>query len=138
MVSSGGFTLVHGSLRAPLWEYLLEERAALATLELLETPYCLVGHSHIPFLCQETQGFPRFIEFTENTPFRLPEERWIINPGGVGQPRDRDPRPSYAIYDSDENTIERRRVAYDIAATQDKMRRARLPESLITRLDYGI
>jgi predicted phosphodiesterase len=132
------FTLVHGSLRAPVWEYLLTDESALGTLELLQTRFCLVGHSHIPFICLENQGSPKFVEFTEDRVFDLSEERWIINPGGVGQPRDRDPRPSYAVYDSGSNTLERHRVTYDIAMTQEKMRQACLPQHLIERLDYGI
>lgn len=132
------FTLVHGSLRAPVWEYLLTDESALATLELLQTRFCLVGHSHIPFICLENQGTPRFVEFTEDQIFGLDEGRWIINPGGVGQPRDRDFRPSYAIYDSGSKTVERHRVTYNITVTQEKMRQARLPQHLIDRLDYGV
>ena len=131
------FTLVHGSLRAPLVEYLLDSGSANATLAMLETRYCLVGHSHYPFLCRENRGSPVFDEFTENAVFPLEQERWIINPGGVGQPRDRDPRTSYGIFDSESMTIERHRVEYDIALTQDKMRRAGLPEYLIDRLSHG-
>ena len=67
----------------------------------------------------------------------LGDERLIINPGGVGQPRDGDPRPSYALYDSDERTIYRYRVNYDVAETQEKMRRVGLPEPFIHRLDLG-
>jgi predicted phosphodiesterase len=129
---------VHGSLRAPLLEYLLDEESALATLALLNTQFCLVGHSHIPFICLENQGAPKFVEFTQDTLFELKEERWIINPGGVGQPRDYDPRPSYVIYDSQEMTIERHRVTYQIGETQSKMRRAQLPWQLIDRLNYGV
>jgi predicted phosphodiesterase len=132
------FTLVHGSLRAPVWEYLLTDEAALSTLELLQTQFCLVGHSHIPFICLENQGSPQFVEFTEDRIFELNEERWIINPGGVGQPRDHDSRPSYAVYDSGPGTMQRHRVSYDIAVTQEKMRQARLPQYLIDRLDYGV
>ena len=64
--------------------------------------------------------------------------RLIINPRGVGQPRDRDPRPSYAIYDDDCGIIERSRVTYDIKTAQEKMRHAGLPEELIRGLDYGV
>lgn len=135
---SAPFTLVHGSLRAPLLEYLLDQEAALATLNLLQTQFCLVGHSHIPFICMENGGRPKFMEFAEDVEFELGEERRIINPGSVGQPRDRDPRPSYAIYDSEQMTIERHRVTYDIQATQEKMRKAKLPQPLIDRLDYGV
>lgn len=142
------FTLVHGSLRAPLREYLLTPDAAANTLARLTTPYCLVGHSHLPFLCLENRNGPEFVAFAEGQTYRLDQRRWIINPGSVGQPRDHDPRASYAIYSGAAagapgtpetvGTVERRRVAYDIAATQEKMRRAGLPRSLIDRLDYGV
>lgn len=132
------FTLVHGSLRDPIVEYLLDRNSALATLALMETRYCFVGHSHIPFVCREVQGEPDFTEFPEDGPVALGDERLIINPGGVGQPRDRDPRPSYAIYNTAETVIERHRVNYEIAKTQEKMRAAALPAHLIDRLDLGI
>ena len=131
------FTLVHGSLVDPLVEYLLDGYSANATLALLQTPLCLVGHSHLPFICRENDGAPRFVDFTEGAVTRWGEERWIINPGSVGQPRDRDPRPSYGILDSAAGTLERRRVEYDIGLTQAKMRRAGLPEYLVDRLSYG-
>ena len=61
----------------------------------------------------------------------------IINPGAVGQPRDGDPRASYAIYDSEDNMFRLYRVPYDIRATQDKMVQAGLPITLIMRLEEG-
>ena len=134
----GPFTLVHGSLRDPIVEYLLDRNSAVGTLDLMETTYCLVGHSHIPFVCFEVEGEPEFNDFPEGEPVPLNDNRKIINPGGVGQPRDRDSRPSYAIYDSGESNIERRRVTYDIAKTQKKMRFADLPSRLIDRLDHGL
>ena len=136
----GTFTLVHGTLRDPLSEYLLDEDSAAAHLALMETSHCLVGHSHLPFICSENggQGEPvEFLEFTEDQPFPLPENRCIFNPGGVGQPRDRDTRSSYAVFDSQKGEIVRQRVAYDIDATQEKMRKAKLPEYLIDRLSHG-
>lgn len=132
------FTLVHGSLRSPLVEYLMDQGSASATLAMLQSRYCLVGHSHFPFICRENEGPPVFDEFTEDATFHLEEERWIINPGGVGQPRDRDPRPSYGIFDSETMTIERHRVEYDVGRTQEKIRRAGLPEYLADRLSHGI
>ena len=132
------FTLVHGSLRDPLEEYLLDQQAAQATLDLLSSRFCLVGHSHYPFLCLENEGSPQFVQFTEDAVYSLGEERWIINPGCVGQPRDRDPRSSYAIYDSQQMSIQRHRVNYDIPQTQAKMRQAGLPQHLIERLKHGI
>ncbi len=136
--TSEDFTLVHGSLRQPLWEYLLSEESALATFQLLPTKFCLLSHSHISFICQENQGGPTFVDFTEGQEFALNEERWIINPGSVGQPRDRDPRPSYAVYDSARRAISRHRVSYDIGETQERMRKAGLPQPLIDRLNHGV
>ena len=134
----GPFTLVHGSLRDPIDEYLLDAESAKGTLELLRSCYCLVGHSHLPFICRENGGDPRFEPFTEDAVFSLGDERLILNPGSVGQPRDRDPRASYAIYDGCRQTIERHRVRYDIAKTQQRMRNAGLPEYLIGRLERGV
>ena len=142
IVTTDDFTLVHGSLRAPLREYLLNEDAAAATFGRLTTPFCLVGHSHLPFLCQENRDGPRFVAFSEDEVFSLDERRWIGNPGSVGQPRDYDPRPSYAIYCREipdiPGTLERHRVEYDRATTQEKMRQAGLPRNLIDRLDHGV
>ncbi len=131
------FTLVHGSLREPMWEYLIHPEAAMATFQLLKTRFCVLGHSHIPFICREQGDQCVFVPFPEGEPLPLGEERLIINPGGVGQPRDGDPRPSYVLYDSVRGTIERSRVTYDIRATQEKMSLAGLPPPLIARLDYG-
>ena len=61
VVNAEPFTMVHGSLRGPVDEYLLAPDAALATLKLLQTPYCLVGHSHLPFICREKPGLTSFL-----------------------------------------------------------------------------
>ena len=132
------FTLVHGSLRDPLVEYLMHPSQAVATFELLTTRYCLVGHSHYPFICRENCGAPLFQMLPEAQVFPLDIERGIINPGSVGQPRDRDTRASYAVYDSAASTVEHYRVQYDVAAVQARMRMAGLPEYLIDRLDHGV
>lgn len=138
VVTFGPFTMVHGSLRDNLNEYLLEQEAAIATFGMLETKFCLVGHSHLAFICRENGGSPQFYQFVEDEVYPLEEERLVINPGCVGQPRDRDPRPSYAIYDSNGETIERHRVTYSIEDTQEKMKGANLPQYLVDRLSHGI
>ena len=131
------FTLVHGSLRDPIVEYLTHPSQAVVTLNLLTTDYCLVGHSHYPFICRENGGMPLFLTMPESQALLLEEERCIINPGSVGQPRDGDIRASYAIYDDGAHAIEHYRVEYDRATTQAKMRLAGLPQYLIDRLDHG-
>jgi diadenosine tetraphosphatase ApaH/serine/threonine PP2A family protein phosphatase len=131
-------TLVHGSLRWPEWEYLLSSEQAQAQFELQRTPVSLVGHSHIPFTCAEQPGSPpRLVHARDGDRIELGEGRWIVNPGGAGQPRDGDPRASYALYDSDERTVTHARVEYDIAATQRAMEEAGLPRWLIERLSEG-
>ena len=131
------FTLVHGTLRDPIVEYLLHPSQAVVTFNLLTTEYCLVGHSHYPFICPESSGLPLFLPPREAEAVPLDGQRCIVNPGSVGQPRDLDPRASYAVYNSDANTVEHRRVEYDRATTQEKMRKAGLPQYLIDRLDHG-
>lgn len=132
------FTLVHGSLRRPVWEYVVSADAARATFRLMETPFCLVGHSHMPFICREGDSEYSFDPFPVVEGYYLDKDRLIINPGGVGQPRDGDPRTSYAVYDSDERTVQGIRVSYPIEVTQEKMRRAGLPQRLIDRLSFGL
>lgn len=131
------FTLVHGSPRDPVWEYVISRGSAVASFLHFDTYRCLVGHSHIPFICRPTEEGAVFMEFPLDEPISLKTDRMIINPGGVGQPRDGDPRTSYAIYDSEGGTVAHHRVAYDIATTQEKMRREGLPEFLIDRLVFG-
>jgi diadenosine tetraphosphatase ApaH/serine/threonine PP2A family protein phosphatase len=131
-----GFTLVHGSPREPIWEYLLSTEAAQDNFAYFETAYCLVGHSHIPLIFELVADTAVYREFRE-TNLKLEEKRMIINPGGVGQPRDSDPRASYAIYDSEAQTVSHYRVEYDIPATQKKMAEQGLPTPLILRLSVG-
>jgi predicted phosphodiesterase len=132
-----GFTLVHGSLRYPIWEYLLSADSALAHLQLQTTPYSLVGHSHIPMRVEESGAGPRFSRVMHEEVVKLGETRLVLNPGSVGQPRDGDPRASYGIVDTGVATFTLRRVAYDIVATQRRMAEAGLPERLILRLAAG-
>ena len=61
----------------------------------------------------------------------------MINPGSIGQPRDGDPRAAFALYDTDQNLVTFYRVPYDIAAAQEKIFAAGLPERLAIRLEEG-
>lgn len=137
----GEFTLVHGSPREPIWEYLIYASSAGLNFAHFSTPYCFVGHTHIPVLFRFWgQGGKRICEaerLWEANTRPLGKERLIINPGSVGQPRDGDPRASYVILDTDERTLEYHRVPYDISHTQHLMREADLPLRLSERLAYG-
>ena len=137
-ITMGMVTLVHGSPRQPVWEYLLDTRSATANFEYFETPLCFVGHTHLPvmYYLPDDARMCRLVipeNFTEITL----APRVIINPGSVGQPRDRDPRAAYAIFDDVDNTWTFRRVAYDIAPVQQRMRKAELPPRHIQRLEAG-
>ena len=131
------FTLVHGSPRDPVWEYVMTVDAAVASFMHYDTYWCLVGHTHFPSLWLPSENGATFVEFPLDKQINLTEDRVIINPGSVGQPRDRDPRASYAIYDSDASTVTHHRVQYDISKTQAQMQDCGLPEFLISRLEDG-
>ena len=132
------FTLAHGSPRDPVWEYLITVESAIACFTHIDTYWCLVGHSHMPFLCipRGTTG-AAFMSFPQGRAVQLDDDPLIVNPGSVGQPRDGDPRASYILYDDSAQTIAHHRAEYDIAATQAKMRQRNLPDYLIDRLSVG-
>ena len=133
-----GFTMVHGSPRFPETEYILTPEVADANFAYFDTPTCLVGHSHKAFVCRGSKEGAVFEAFPANGPVDVGRDRMIINPGAVGQPRDRDPRASYAAYDSDAQQMSHHRAAYEVPITQDKMTERGLPEYLIQRLAYGV
>jgi diadenosine tetraphosphatase ApaH/serine/threonine PP2A family protein phosphatase len=134
--------LAHGSPIDPIWEYLLTSSQARESFAAFTGQLCLVGHSHLPL------AFTRHPDGSVEGPSRMsdgdvitlsdPQRRYIINPGSVGQPRNHDPRAAYAIFDTEHNTISFARQAYDIAATQQQMRAAGLPDILATRLNHGV
>jgi predicted phosphodiesterase len=137
----GPFTIVHGSPRQPIWEYLLDAASARANFEDFDTPYCLIGHSHVPLMfVMGADGRVGGQQLAPEGPFPLKGARRILNPGSVGQPRDGDARASYAVIeigDDGEATFELHRVEYDIADVQRRMRQVGLPEPLAVRLAYG-
>ena len=131
-------TLVHGSPRDPIWEYITSAPVARANLALLETRDGLFGHTHLPIVFRDDRGLLETIAPLDGSTLRLDERRTLLNPGSVGQPRDGDPRASYLVLDMERNEARWGRVAYDISATQAAMRARKLPERLIARLDYGL
>jgi diadenosine tetraphosphatase ApaH/serine/threonine PP2A family protein phosphatase len=134
-LNCGVFTIVHGSPREPIWEYVLSTQSAQANFRFFDTRYCLIGHSHVPLVFELVGQSCLLRELPAE--LELGENRLIINPGGVGQPRDGDPRAAYAIYDDEGGKVYHYRVAYDIEATQKRMVEYGLPKFLVTRLSYG-
>ncbi len=141
------FTLVHGSPRYPLWDYILSASEAAANFPCFNTPYGLVGHSHVPFLFEmekvtsstEDENGEKVVlhKLVDGCILEIRGKRVIINPGSAGQPRDGDPRASYGIYDGQNCTFSLHRVPYNIPAVQGRMASAGLSPSLIERLAFG-
>jgi len=86
---------------------------------------------------RETEGAPVMRRVAPDATIELGDTRLILNPGGVGQPRDGDPRAPYMLYDDEAANISFHRVPYDIAETQRKIQEAGLPEFLASRLERG-
>lgn len=137
-IQEGQFTLVHGSPRDPIWEYVLTPAVARTNFDYFETPICFFGHTHVPVLYRyhRAERMATAEPLPEGFPVVLGPERVMINPGSVGQPRDGDPRAAYIMLDLETMTLTHHRVEYDIAATQAKMEQAKLPPRLIQRLSY--
>jgi diadenosine tetraphosphatase ApaH/serine/threonine PP2A family protein phosphatase len=129
-------TLVHGSPRDPVLEYLLDSYTATLNFSYFETPYGFFGHTHVPTIFHLNEGYADLYLPELDVKFDM-QSRLLINPGSVGQPRDRDPRAAYAIYDSEEQSWHFRRVAYNVTEVQDRMRRLKLPDRHIQRLKEG-
>ena len=128
--------LYHASPRDPVWEYVLSPQVARASLAAVEAPLVLVGHSHVALRYGWEQQALAVCE--EGTRVDLARERWLLNPGSVGQPRDGDPRAAYMVIDFEAKTAEFRRVRYRVAETQAEIRAAGLPEMLAERLAHGL
>ena len=131
-----GVDLFHASARDPVWEYVLTEEAARATLELSDAPLVLVGHSHVALaLKQDGEEIGGGLA-PGGTRIEL-DGRWLLNPGSVGQPRDGDPRAAWLLLDRTERFAEFHRVPYSIEDTQAEMRERGLPYVLAARLERG-
>lgn len=131
------YTLVHGSPREPLWEYITSSPVARANLSFVTTRFALHGHTHLPIVWAEEDGRIVSIAPGDGSTFTL-DGRALLNPGSVGQPRDGIPESSCMVIDSDRDLVTWHRVPYDIETVQAAMRDAGLPSRLVERLSYGI
>jgi diadenosine tetraphosphatase ApaH/serine/threonine PP2A family protein phosphatase len=131
------FTLCHGSLRDPLWEYVTSATAAAASLAKSETPYCCNGHTHVPALFVESANGVHAVRPKTGEAYPL-GARSLINPGSVGQPRDGDPRAAYALLDTVGGTVTFYRSSYPIDEAQRRIRARGLPDMFAERLALGV
>ena len=138
-ISEDDFVGVHGSLKNQLHEYITSVRESLPTFSVLEKTLCFVGHSHKPFIIQKDIGGSYDAAVLKDGQMIDVSRIYkaIINAGSVGQPRDGDPRASFGLYDAAKKTIEIKRAEYDIAAVQQKMKKAGLSEDLAQLLATG-
>ncbi len=134
----GKFTLVHGSPREPLQEYIASISIAREVFSCFDTQYCLFAHSHRPQIFQKLEDDACIATtFSENVKLAIRVNRLLINPGSAGQPRDGDTRASYILYYSETGIMRLRRVAYNVKKTQDLIMKKGLPVRLAGRLDSG-
>lgn len=132
----GNLIFVHSTPQEPKeWHYLTSIVRAAREFESFSEQICFIGHTHMPTAWVQVDGDieRRTAEFLRI----LPEERYIINVGSVGQPRDNNPDACFGIWDDERSEFRLVRTAYDIHATQQAMREHRLPDFLIERLAYG-
>jgi diadenosine tetraphosphatase ApaH/serine/threonine PP2A family protein phosphatase len=137
-VRESGMTLVHGSPRDPVWEYITSMPVARANLAVLETPIGLHGHTHLPMIWADRDGRIDPIAPGPGSSFRLDGQAALLNPGSVGQPRDGDPTASWLEIDTDAGLATWRRIGYDVEAVRSAMRAAGLPARLADRLRVGL
>ena len=132
----GNFTIVHSNLSSPAdWRYILSPREAYSSFDRLTGQVCFFGHSHRPVIFRREERWVDCIlepELTLTAGFQ-----YLINVGSVGQPRDRNPRASFAVYDEEKGKIEIVRVDYPVKRAQRKILAAGLPARLASRLSEG-
>ena len=136
----GDVTAVHGSPRDPIWEYITSATIAAANFDAFDTRLCLFGHTHVPVVYRQVDGTVDALAALPGPAVALDGGRSLVNPGSVGQPRDGIPDAAYAILELGEDgadSVEFRRVPYEIARTQQLMRDLSLPGRLVDRLSYG-
>ncbi len=139
IVINDEISICHG---APFDEdhYIFGEFDAAEAFLHINTPLCFFGHTHFPFVYTEKDHFVEGTFITGNSNEIKIEKgtKYLINPGSIGQPRDRNPRAACAIYDSKTKKIKFFRLEYDIGEAQRKIIEAGLPPALAERLGVGI
>ena len=132
----GDVTLVHGSPRNPVWDYVMDYMTAVRMFSYYETRICMVGHTHVPAIWKEDAKItPKgpVMDYKKTSIL----SKTILNPGSVGQPRDHNPKAAFAIFDSDKSTWELRRASYEFSKVQDRIKASGLPWRHALRLAEG-
>lgn len=131
-------TICHGSTFDEDY-YVFSVFEAVESLKFMKTSIGFFGHTHFPVIYFQRNNKLNAIPFNSDKKIKLdPNTRYLINPGSIGQPRDKNPRSSFIIYDSEKREIIFSRYEYNIKKTQKKIRAAGLPELLASRLESGV
>ena len=130
-------TLVHGSPRDPLREYVTDSSTAAANLDVLETRHGLHGHTHVPVAWVARPEHVGLLQPDDGSQVDLSTDRMLLNPGSVGQPRDGDPRSAYLVLDTEASSVTWHRVGYDAERVRQAIHAAGLPGRLGDRLLVG-
>ena len=126
------YILVHASPKSPSnWDYVLSVNDAKDQLKAFKQKVCFIGHSHVPVIFSKSDYY-RQTDFVLNN-----NQKYLVNVGSVGQPRDGDPRCCFIIFDEKKNTVEYVRLDYEIQKTYEKISQAGLPVFLAERLLKG-
>lgn len=130
------FLIVHGAISDPDL-YILSSYDALPEFGLMkEHNLCFFGHTHVRVYYVFQDGNVDY--FFDYELAIGPKAKYLINPGSVGQPRDRDPRASFLVYNGKERTVKFTRLEYDIGSAQRKIIQAGLSRRLADRLSAGM
>jgi predicted phosphodiesterase len=139
LLVDGDILVSHGT---PLDEdaYIFSDYDAYEVFQVMDFKLCFFGHTHLPVIyAVSNQRLYTFRPTGDRVKVELVAGfKYLINPGSVGQPRDKNPMAGYAVYDSDNRTITFRRVEYSVPKAQGKILRAGLPQSLANRLSIGV
>ncbi len=131
-------TICHGSVFDEDY-YVFSVFEASESMKSMETSVAFYGHTHFPVMYLLRNNKIDTVPFVKDTKIKLDSNtKYLINPGSIGQPRDKDPRPSYIIFDSNKRELLFQRFSYSIKKTQKKIREAGLPDVLASRLESGI
>jgi diadenosine tetraphosphatase ApaH/serine/threonine PP2A family protein phosphatase len=139
-----GAQLAHASLRDPVWEYVDSPAVAAANFAANDFGIAFVGHTHVPAAYWHKQdqdgvggGWVSLAADSHAAELSLSHSRLLLNPGGIGQPRDGDPRASWATWDTEASVFTVRRLEYAVAEAQGAITAAGLPGILAERLSKG-
>lgn len=133
-----GITLVHGSLVDPKTDYIINIDDAEKNFKILKGNCCLFGHTHIQGCFIQENKITTWFRPSSNDLIKYKGKKILINPGSVGQPRDKDPRAAWAILDTSKKEVQFFRTEYIIENVQNKMRKMGSSEFLINRLETGV